>query len=119
MNTLSKLINSVSFENALEKNSIHRVYENLNGTGKELILKSMKVYFLAGFSWFICLISGIKGAGFPIVASIVILGVFIGYVRSKHYFKKCSLYNSCLFDNTNNCPFFLFCLDTLEKPRYD
>ncbi|EDK4068535.1 hypothetical protein GGC09_07305, partial [Listeria monocytogenes] len=77
MNTLSKLINSVSFENALEKNSMHRVYVNLNGTGKELIPKSMKVYFLAGFSWFICLISGIKGASFPIVASIIILGIFI------------------------------------------
>lgn len=36
MNTLSKLLDSISFESALEKNSLHRIYETLNGTGKEL-----------------------------------------------------------------------------------
>lgn len=107
MNTLSKLINSVSFENALEKNSMHRVYVNLNGTGKELIPKSMKVYFLAGFSWFICLISGIKGASFPIVASIIILGIFIGFVRSKHYFKN-TAYTIAVYLLTQTTVLFFF-----------
>ncbi|EFR88863.1 conserved hypothetical protein, partial [Listeria marthii FSL S4-120] len=36
MNTLSKLLDSISFENTLEKNSLHHIYETLNGTGKEI-----------------------------------------------------------------------------------
>lgn len=88
----------------------------MNGTGKELILKSMKVYFLAGFSWFICLISGIKGAGFPIVASIVILGVFIGYVRSKHYFKNAA-YTIAVYLITQTTVLFSFLFGYLGETQ--
>ncbi|WP_226896579.1 hypothetical protein AADZ52_13745 [Listeria welshimeri] len=107
MKTLSKLINAVSFENALEKNSMHRIYENLNGTGKEVIPKSLKVYILAAFSWSICLISGLKGAGFPITASIIILGIFIGFIRSKRYFKNAA-YTIAVYLITQTAVLFFF-----------
>ncbi|WP_260449291.1 hypothetical protein [Listeria marthii] len=107
MNTLTKLINFVSSENALEKNSMHRLYENLNGTGKEVMPKSLKLYILAGFSWLICLISGAKGVGFPITASIIILGVFIGYARSKPYFKNAA-YTISVYLITQTAVLFFF-----------
>ncbi len=88
MNTLSKLLDSISFESALEKNSLHRIYETLNGTGKELFPRTLKIFGFASISLLICLFSGYNWYVFPILASIIIIGICIGYFRSSLYFKN-------------------------------
>ncbi|MBC2102849.1 hypothetical protein HCB11_11140 [Listeria marthii] len=88
MNTLSKLLDSISFENTLEKNSLHHIYETLNGTGKEIFPRTLKIFVFASISWLICLFSGYNWYVFPILASIIIIGICIGYFRSSLYFKN-------------------------------
>lgn len=88
MNTLSKLLDSISFENTLEKNSLHHIYEMLNGTGKEIFPQTLKIFVFASISWLICLFSGYNWYVFPILASIIIIGICIGYFRSSLYFKN-------------------------------
>lgn len=88
MNTLSKLLDSISFESTLEKNSLHHIYETLNGTGKEIFPQTLKIFVFASISWLICLFSGYNWYVFPILASIIIIGICIGYFRSSLYFKN-------------------------------
>ncbi|ECW7470161.1 hypothetical protein JR552_002572 [Listeria monocytogenes serotype 1/2b] len=88
MNTLSKLLDSISFESALEKNSLHHIYETLNGTGKEIFPRTLKIFGFASISLLVCLFSGYNWYVFPILASIIIIGICIGYFRSSLYFKN-------------------------------
>ncbi|MBC1548239.1 hypothetical protein HCJ27_14140 [Listeria sp. FSL L7-1435] len=88
MNPLSKLLDSISFESTLGKNSLHHIYETLNGTGKEIFPRTLKIFVFASISLLICLFSGYNWYVFPILASVIIIGICIGYFRSSLYFKN-------------------------------
>ncbi|MBF2514147.1 hypothetical protein IA833_06970 [Listeria marthii] len=105
MNTLSKLLDSISFESALEKNSLHHIYEMLNGTGKEIFPRTLKIFVFASISWLICLFSGYNWYVFLILASIIIIGICIGYFRSSLYFKNAA-YTLSVYLFTQTALFF-------------
>lgn len=88
MRTFSKLVEQVSFVDSLKSNSIHHVYETLNGTGKELLPMSLKIVIFAAISWLICIFSVNNWYVFPIVASVIVVVIIIGYFRSSLYFRK-------------------------------
>lgn len=88
MNPLSKLLDSISFESTLGKNSLHHIYETLSGTGKEIFPRTLKIFVFASISLLICLFSGYNWYVFPILASVIIIGICIGYFRSSPYFKN-------------------------------
>lgn len=111
MSPLSKLLDSISFESTLEKNSLHHIYETLNGTGKELFPRTLKIFVFASISWLICLFSGYNWYVFPILASIIIIGICIGYFRSSLYFKNAAYALSVyLFTQTT----FVFYITSIE-----
>ncbi|WP_088825592.1 MULTISPECIES: hypothetical protein [Listeria] len=91
-----KLVDQISFESALAKISLHQAYETLNGTGKELLPKTLKIYVFAAISWLICFFSSNNWFVFPIIATLVIVGIIVGYFRSNLYFKKAG-YNVAVY----------------------
>ncbi|MBC1628254.1 hypothetical protein HB952_10335 [Listeria welshimeri] len=88
MNSVSKLVDSISLKKSLENNSLHHIYETLNGTNKELFPRTLKIFVFASISWLICLFSAYNWYLFPILASVIIIAICIGYFRSSFYFKN-------------------------------
>ncbi|MBC1520122.1 hypothetical protein HB912_00495 [Listeria aquatica] len=96
MSLFSKIVNQISFEKALEKNSLNQICITLNGTGKELLSKTLKIFIFAVVSLLVCLFSSNNWFVFPIIAAIIILVTVIGYFRSSLYFKT-AIYNIAIY----------------------
>ncbi|MGM0219305.1 hypothetical protein [Enterococcus sp. AZ126] len=108
MKNISKLIDTISFSNALEKNALHKVYETINDSKKELFPKTLKVLILASISWSISLFSGINWFIFPILSLLIIIYGIVLYFKSPLYFKKAA-YNSVIYLFTQNMFIFYIC----------
>ncbi|MGM0214466.1 hypothetical protein [Enterococcus sp. AZ109] len=108
MKDVSKLIEAISFPHALEKNTLHKVYETMNDPKNELFPKTLKVFVLAGVSWSISLFSSINWFISPVFSlSMVICGI-VFYFRSPLYFKKAA-YDSVIYLFAQNMFIFYIC----------
>lgn len=111
MKDIFKLIANISFSNALEKNTLHKVYETINDPKKEVFSKKFKVTLLAISSWGISLFSNINWFIFPILSSLIIIYGLVFYFRSPHYLKKAA-YNSITYLFSQNA--LIFYISSLE-----
>ncbi len=111
MSLFSKLVEEISFEQSLEKNSMHQIYTTLNGTGKELLPKTVKIFIFGVIAWVVCLFSSNNWFLFPIIASIIILATVIAYFKSSLYFKA-ALYNVAMYLFTQTA--LIFYLSSVE-----
>ncbi|MGM0124829.1 hypothetical protein IGI37_002223 [Enterococcus sp. AZ194] len=108
MKDISKLIDCIDFSNALEKNTLHKVYETIHDPKEDLLPRTLKVFILASISWIVSLLSSINWFIFPILSLLIVIYGLVFYFKCPSYLNKAA-YNSVFYLFTQTMFIFFIC----------